>query len=65
MTGQELKGLRNVYGLSVAEAARQCEVNSRVWQRWESGERRVPPNIVKLFRLLNGNPNDPAAGQDG
>jgi len=53
MTGSELKQLRNRCGLSIASAARQVEVNQRTWSRWEAGERKIPPSIVKLFKLLN------------
>lgn len=53
MTGSELKALRESFGLSVAKAARQCEVNARNWGRWESGQRVVPDSIVKLLRVMN------------
>lgn len=54
MTGEQLKKLRESVSLSAAAASRQVEVNLRTWQRWESGERRVPDTAVKLFKILNG-----------
>ena len=55
MTGEELKALRNELGLSVAAAARQCEVSEGSWHRWESGEyTRIPEGVIKLFRIMNG-----------
>lgn len=53
MKGDELKKLRVDLALSVAKAARQCEVSARTWARWESGAQRIPDGAVKLFRLLN------------
>jgi len=53
MTGSELKALRKKLGLSLAQAARQVEVSSRTWARWETSE-RVPEGAVKLFEILNG-----------
>jgi DNA-binding transcriptional regulator YiaG len=53
MTNTELKRLRAQLGLSLAQAARQVEVNVRTWSRWEAGERRIPEAAVKLFKLVN------------
>jgi DNA-binding transcriptional regulator YiaG len=52
MTGPELKALRKTLGLSLAQAARQVEVSSRTWARWETSA-RVPGGAVKLFEILN------------
>ena len=52
MTGSELKGLRKLLGLSLAQAARQVEVSVRTWARWETSE-RVPEGAVKLFKIVN------------
>lgn len=49
-----IKNLRLQSGLSIADAARQVEVERRTWQRYESGERDTPAGVVKLFCLLNG-----------
>lgn len=54
MTGDELKALRNSLKLSVPEAARQVEVTPRAWMRWESGEYKIPPGVLKLFEIENG-----------
>jgi DNA-binding transcriptional regulator YiaG len=53
MTGAELKKLRKELGLSLSKAARQVEVSSRTWARWEAGDQTPPPGAVKLFKLLN------------
>lgn len=52
MTGAELKTLRKRLGLSLAQAARQVEVNPRTWARWEASE-KVPPGPLKLFLIEN------------
>lgn len=54
MEPAKLRKLRKSLDLSVADAARQVEVNPRTWQRWESGDRAIPRGTVKLFRILNG-----------
>jgi DNA-binding transcriptional regulator YiaG len=54
MTSTEIKQLRTRLRMSVADCARQVEVNQRTWSRWESGDRKMPAGMVKLFKLLNG-----------
>lgn len=49
----ELKAHRKRLGLSLAQAAEQVQITARSWARYESGERKIPPSIVKLFSLLN------------
>jgi predicted transcriptional regulator len=49
-----IKNLRLQSGLSIADAAKQVEVERRTWQRYESGEREIPAGVVKLFCLING-----------
>lgn len=53
MTGAELKELRKTLGLSLAQAAKQVEVSSRTWARWEAGDQSIPEGALKLFRILN------------
>lgn len=53
MTGTELKQLRKSLRLSLSTASRQVEVTPRTWARWEAAE-KVPPGVVKLFRIENG-----------
>lgn len=53
MKGQELKKLRKELRLSLSQAARQVEVSSRTWARWEAGDQRIPEGAMKLFRILN------------
>lgn len=48
-----LKAHRKRLGLSLADAAGQVEIATRSWARYESGERRIPPSIVRLFCLIN------------
>jgi DNA-binding XRE family transcriptional regulator len=54
MTPEQVKALREKSGLSVAEAARCVQIADRSWQRYESGERKIPEGIVELFCLKNG-----------
>jgi DNA-binding transcriptional regulator YiaG len=56
MEGSELKALRKTLGLSLAKAARQAEVSSRTFARWESGVQKIPEGAIKLFKLLNSMP---------
>jgi transcriptional regulator with XRE-family HTH domain len=55
----KLKAHRKRLGLSLAEAAAQVEIAPRSWARYESGERRIPPSIVRLFCILNRIPQAP------
>ena len=54
MTPQEVKELRLRAGASVHEAARCVQIADRSWQRYESGERKIPEGIVELFCIKNG-----------
>jgi predicted transcriptional regulator len=54
MTPQGVQDLRAKASVSIADAAKQVEVERRTWQRYESGERDIPAGVVKLFCLLNG-----------
>lgn len=54
MTPDEVKQLREKAGLSVAEAARCVRISDRSWQRYESGDRKIPEGIVELFCIKNG-----------
>lgn len=53
MTNTELKALRRLFFLDVAEAAQfigNCHV--RTWQRWEQGTRSIPEDVIKMMNLL-------------
>ena len=53
MTNTELKALRRLFFLDVAEAAQfigNCHV--RTWQRWEQGTRSIPDDVIKMMNLL-------------
>lgn len=50
MTNIELKALRRLFFLDVADAAQfigNCHV--RTWQRWEQGTRAIPDDVVKIM----------------
>lgn len=47
-------------GSSRAQAARQGEVSSRTWARWEAGDQSIPLGALKLFHLLNRDRAGPA-----
>lgn len=46
-----LTGGKAERGLSQSEMAPLLEAQVREVQRWESGERNVPPRVAKLYRL--------------
>lgn len=54
MTPQEVKEMRLKAGVSVSEAARMVKIADRSWQRYESGDRKIPPGVVELFKLKTG-----------
>lgn len=56
MNGPDLKKLRKSLGLSLSQAARQVEVSSRTWARWEVNG--IPSGALKLFLLLNTGATD-------
>jgi DNA-binding transcriptional regulator YiaG len=64
MTGQELRNLRHALNLSTSKCARQVEVSSRTWARWEDGSRRIPDGSIKLFRMLNASAIEKLEMQD-
>jgi transcriptional regulator with XRE-family HTH domain len=49
-----LKAYRKQLGLSLAQAAAQVGVTARAWCRYESGDRRLPVPVARLFCLTNG-----------
>lgn len=53
MDRHALKEHRKRLGLSLAQVAEQVQVTPRTWARYESGERSIPPSIVRLFSLIN------------
>lgn len=53
MTKYELKQLRKLLFIEVIEAAKHiggCE--PRTWQRWESGDRGIPPDVKRTIQQL-------------
>ena len=54
MTPEAVKAMRESAGLSIAQAARCVQIADRSWQRYESGDREIPPGIIKLFCIKNG-----------
>jgi len=46
--------MRKGVGLSIAQAARCVQIAERSWQRYESGDREMPPGLVELFCIKNG-----------
>jgi predicted transcriptional regulator len=54
MNSESVRALREKAGLSVAQAARSVQIADRSWQRYESGDRKIPPGLVELFCLKHG-----------
>jgi len=53
MNNNELKQLRRLLFLDVAEAAAHIgECEPRTWQRWEKGDRSIPLDVVKTIQML-------------
>lgn len=53
MLNKELKALRKIFFLSVAEAAEHIGyVSARTWQRWELGEYKIPDDVEKKINDL-------------
>lgn len=53
MTNHELKQLRRLLFIEVNEAASligTCE--PRTWQRWESGDRSIPTDVIQTMQML-------------
>lgn len=53
MTNAELKALRRLFFLDIAEAAQfvgNCQV--RTWQRWEKGTKTIPADVIKMMNIL-------------
>ena len=47
----EIKDLRNFFGLTQSEAASQVHVQLRAWQWWEAGQRKMPVGLWELFLI--------------
>lgn len=54
MKPEDIKALRLKAELSISEAAKCVQISDRSWQRYESGDRKMPAGIVELFCLKNG-----------
>lgn len=71
MTNTELKLLRKYLFLDVVDAANYiADVSARTWQRYESGEIKIPKDVIdkmielkqernEILRSLNFNSDDP------
>ena len=53
MTPAEYRSIRKALGLTHAALAATLSVNLSTTQRWEAGEREIPPAVAKLLRLLD------------
>ena len=52
---------RKQAGLTQAQAAAQVGVHVRSWQKWELGERHMPPPAWRLFLTLTSATSSPEA----
>lgn len=53
MNNNELKQLRTLLFLEVAEAAVHIgECEPRTWQRWEKGDRAIPGDVQQTMQML-------------
>jgi len=53
MTPEELKNIRQSYGLRSSEMARAIEVSVTCYHRWENGKRPIPENIPLMLDYLH------------
>ena len=54
MNNHELRMLRKLFFLEVAEAAKHIgEVEPRTWQRWEDGTRNIPFDVIATMQMLS------------
>lgn len=51
---EEIKAARSAAGLTQTEAAALVHSTLSAWQRWEQGERRMPPGLWELFGIKTG-----------
>lgn len=47
----DVRAAREAAGLTQTAAAEVIHTQVRVWQQWESGERRMHPAFFELFQL--------------
>ena len=53
MTNIELKALRRLFFLDVADAATYIgKCSKRAWQYWESGSRKIPDDVINIMNKL-------------
>ncbi len=54
MNNNELRMLRKLFFLEVAEAAKHIgKVEPRTWQRWEDGTRNIPNDVTQTMQMLS------------
>lgn len=56
MSPEQLREWRARLGFTQGECARLIGVDHRSWQRWELGERHVPPPVQRLLHLIECQP---------
>jgi len=49
-----IRDARIAADLTQTEAAQTVRVSLRAWQRWEAGDRTMPPGLFELFMLKTG-----------
>lgn len=52
MSGKELKEIRERFGYTQAELAKEVGVQTDTVSKWEQGRRNIPAPVEKLIRLL-------------
>lgn len=53
MTSTELKALRRFFFLDVVDAASYVgNCSARAWQHWESGNRKIPADVIDMMNKL-------------
>jgi predicted transcriptional regulator len=60
MMYKDLRHMRQQAGLSVSEAARLVNIADRSWQRYESGKKPMPLELMQMFMARSGLHNNDA-----
>ena len=50
-TAEAIRDARIAADLTQTQAAQTTQVSLRTWQRWEAGDRAMPPGLFELFML--------------
>ena len=50
-TSEQIKQVRNDFGLTQTQAAALIYKSLRAWQQWEAGDRKMDPALWEFFKI--------------